>query len=262
MSSSKQIVAGHAWSLTEFPECREYQHKFDSELLPKINAFKRKADKLKHISYSVWLEGCECDTDKFTEWGYVNGIPINELNIQCDWKIKGVSDKEFRKQLISDVEKMLHQASDPRHKYFREEGLGCTYEDWYSKLKKVNDYITQKVGDSTMRKFNYNGRVITAETKEEAIRVFAENKRLNLPKNWKWNPTGGVDGGLLYYSKYTGNRLIDNFLLDETGIELENEKEMKEFVKSNKKDFDEFNKLIDKLSSNYILMSLEKDGVY
>lgn len=189
----RQIVAGHAWNLEKFPECREYQQKFDSELLPKIIEFKKKADTLNHINYDVWLNGCDEDVTKFAEWGYVNGIPINELDIKCDWWIRDACDKELRRSITKGIENLIKQPEyDERWNFWREEGLGCSYDDWYDKLKKVNDYISQRIGNSKMKNtYLCNGEVVTASSKQEAVKVFAGKQTQGKKTSYKTVNIGG-----------------------------------------------------------------------
>ena len=142
----RKVIAGHAWSPEEFPECREYLNEFNKYWIPKINEFKNKANQLKNISYSVWLTDCDDDVNKFAEWGYVNGFKVKELPIALDWCITNKpTNKDERKKLNLEVSSLVNwEIYDNIGEFWRDDnGSPIDFDDWYNDLKKVNDYINK-----------------------------------------------------------------------------------------------------------------------
>ena len=135
----KQIVAGN--NIKNFDE---YKKKFDEYWKPNIDSFKKSADKLSNIEYSIWLTDCDDEYNEFAKWAFDNGYPIESAPISVDWWIKSTGDSESDSALRTLIENIILKeiydtmSSSP---FWREDYFAFT-KDILSSMKAANDLVS------------------------------------------------------------------------------------------------------------------------
>lgn len=84
-SSKSKVISSSINDITDF---NEYKKKFDAYWKPKIDAFKKEADKLKYIEYFLWLTDCDNDYSKFARYSFNENYKVEDCPIELDWWIK------------------------------------------------------------------------------------------------------------------------------------------------------------------------------
>lgn len=120
----------------------EYKSKFDEYWLPKIDFFKKNADKLKYIEYNIWLTDCNEEYSKFAEWGFDNDISVKKVPISVDWWLKSsqIHNNDIRNALeILTEEKLYEERYDKEYasSYWRNENINT--EGFNTTLKSMKE---------------------------------------------------------------------------------------------------------------------------
>ena len=179
-----KIVAGHAWNLKEFNECRDYKRKFEEYWKQKVENLENKLKGLRHIQFTFFYgdDNRFNEFDKFIEWCYVNGYDVDKAPIKLLWWVAG--DYSSDDERLTDIEKLIGcQMDDDSYWIFKQSNLDIS--EWYDKVKKANDYIEKHPEEKSaskqlMKKYNYNGKLITANSKQEAItKIIASQEESN-----------------------------------------------------------------------------------
>lgn len=99
-SSKSKVISSLINDITDF---NEYKKKFDAYWKPKIDAFKKEADKLKYIEYSLWLTDCDDYYSKFAKYSFDANYKVEDCPIELDWWIKheDIDDNPYIRNAIN-----------------------------------------------------------------------------------------------------------------------------------------------------------------
>lgn len=125
----------------------EYKSKFDEYWLPKINSFKKNADKLKYIEYTVCLTDCDDEYDKFAKWGFDNNVSVKEVPITVDWWLKTgqIPNNDIRNSLEILTEEKLYEeryGKEFASSYWRNESIVTEgFNPTLKTIKEANKFV-------------------------------------------------------------------------------------------------------------------------